>query len=41
MNEKIINLQEAVRLMDWLKAKGFSSDEILECIKYISVADER
>ena len=27
---------EADRLADWLKANGHSSDDVLECIKYIA-----
>lgn len=28
--------KEVVRLIEWLKNKGFSSDDIVECLEYIS-----
>ena len=28
--------KEVVRLIEWLKSKGFSSDDIVECLEYIS-----
>lgn len=27
---------EIVRLIEWLSSKGFTSEEILECLKYLS-----
>lgn len=27
---------EIVKLIEWLKAEGYDSDKILECIEYIS-----
>lgn len=26
---------EIIRLIEWLKAKGFTDSDIIECIKYI------
>lgn len=36
MDEQMMTAKEAARLADWLKANGHTSDEALECIKYIT-----
>ena len=33
--EESMTITEVNRLVEWLKSKGFSSDEILDCLSYI------
>ena len=35
MEDKGMNSKEVIRLIEWLKQKGFSDEEILDCICYI------
>lgn len=32
--------REVDRLADWLKAQGFTADQVLECVKYITGTTE-
>lgn len=32
----MMNVKEVARLIDWLTAKGLSSEEVNECIRYIA-----
>lgn len=34
--ESELTLKEISRLIDWLKAQGFTSEKINECIQYIA-----
>ena len=36
MEEKEMNSKEVIRLIEWLKNKGYSDEQILECIVYIA-----
>ena len=32
----IMTLQQVSRLIDWLRAQGFTDEQITECIQYIA-----
>lgn len=38
VNMDEMTTREVDRLADWLKAQGFTAEQVLECIKYITSA---
>lgn len=36
MEDEFMTIGETAKLTEWLKAKGFTAEEILECIRYIA-----
>ena len=39
-DNEMMNIKEVNRLLDWLKAHGFSAEEAAECLHYIEGTDK-
>lgn len=35
-DQDMMNIKEVARLIEWLKSKGFTAEEITDCINYIA-----
>ena len=35
-----LTTREVTRLADWLKAQGFTAEQVLDCLKYITGTSE-
>lgn len=35
-DEDMMNIKEVARLIEWLRSKGFTAEEITDCINYIA-----